>query len=644
MVRRKKDSGFVAKAVFLIGLTLLLVPTSALAASAAGNEPGSQGVRPRIFFRPGASPLTQILGVDFNLLEGARARLTVTTDRPAEFKILQQGPTTVSLTLYKATIPPLLLRRLDTRYFEGAVKRIKAFEDPTRREVTLRVELREQVGYTATQNQSVLMVEFVPSRIPPPEVDLASRFKKKGGTDKPRGEGAKVPTPGEELDARARVYEATTQDYAGERMSFDFVDADIRNILRLIAEVAQINIVWGHDVQGKVSMKLDNVPWDQALEMILKPNGLTYQIEGDVLWVVPKSTLLDLEIKEKKRRGALLAEKRLQGIFEPKVLEYIMVKHRKVEDIFQLLVGGEGKPGVLDIESGKSEEKEEGEEEKGKKTKIETVDILLTYDASTNIIIANGVRSKVEKVREIIQKLDVPQKQVMIEARIVEATTSFAQELGVQWENVTYKTGDAAYTFSTNFPKFPSDTTIGFSFANSALTTIINARIGLAETRGKVNTLSAPRIITQDAAKAVIKQGTQIAVPSGKDDFGNIIFTLVDAVLELSVTPKITANNMVVMEIEVKDDYPDYANAQGENIPIKTKRAQTQMMVRTGDTVVIGGIYKEDRVTSRTSTPWLSEIPLLGWLFKHDVRNLDRTEILIFLTPRVITTSGNPIS
>jgi len=182
-------------------------------------------------------------------------------------------------------------------------------------------------------------------------------------------------------------------------------------------------------------MKLDNIPWDQALEMILRPNGLTYQIEDDVLWVVPKEKLRDMEIKEGKRKGALMAAKRLQGVFEAKIIEFITIRNRKASDIFKLLVGDPSSdppiPAALDIEGAESEESEEGEEEKGKKVKIATLDLYLSYDPGTNMIIANGVRAKVDKVKELIAKLDVAEKQVMIEARVVDAQTEFARDLGI---------------------------------------------------------------------------------------------------------------------------------------------------------------------------------------------------------------------
>ncbi len=596
-----------------------------------GLKPAAEG--PRIFFRPGPSPLTQVLGVDFFLREGARSRLTITTSKKVGYDVRKEGPERLIIDLQDATIPPLLMKRLATQYFEGAVERIKAFSPSEDRKVSLEVLLRESVPYKVTQEEGVLNIDFGPSTKKPRPVGL-------------RLDDQRPPSDstGKTIDdeSAARTYEITTREYAGKKMSFDFADTDIRNVLKLIAEVADLNIVWGSDVEGKISMKLEDVPWDQALEMVLKPNGLTYQIEDSVIWVVPKARLIDMEMKERDRKGALLAQKRLQGIFETKILEYIKIRHRKAQDIFRMLVGDDSAVppirGVLDIEEGESKEQEKGEKEKGKESKLKVKDVYLTYDPETNMIIVNGVRSKVDKVKDIVAKLDVPQKQVMIEARIVEATTSFSRDVGIKWDT-TFKSGDVTTKFATNFPKMPTDVSaLTLGYANAALTTVINAQIALAETDGRLTTLSAPKIITRDAATATIKQGTQIAVPTGKDNFGNIIYSMADAVLELKVTPKITANDMVVMTIDVKDDYPDYTNVQPmtESVPIKTKSARTETIVASGETLVIGGIYKEDKSFTREGVPWLSEIPILGWLFRFDEQKVDKIELLIFLTPRVL--------
>jgi type IV pilus assembly protein PilQ len=267
-------------------------------------------------------------------------------------------------------------------------------------------------------------------------------------------------------------------------------------------------------------------------------------------------------------------------------------------------------------------------------------------DKPTKTVCITDIASSIEKARKTIKDFDQPVKQVMIEARIVDANTTFSRDLGINWTG-RYQTtrnpwGGAGpgsdrnytYNFSTNFTTNP-ETALGLSFANTAATRIINAQIALAETEGILKTLSAPRIITQHEVAATIKQGTTIYIPY-TDVEGNRTAKEVDATLELKVTPSIFGNDMVTMDIEVSDDVPDYANRVGEYVPVLTKSASTKMMVASGDTVVIGGIYKETEGITNTGTPGLRKIPIIGWLFKTESKTIEKTELLIFLTPRVV--------
>jgi len=446
-------------------------------------------------------------------------------------------------------------------------------------------------------------------------------------------------------------------------MSFDFVDTDIRNILQLISEVAGINIVWGSDVEGKISMKLDNIPWDQALEMILKPNGLTYQIENDVLWVVPKEKLRDMEIKEGKRKGALMATKRLQGIFEAKIVEFITIRNRKASDIFKLLVGDpDAKPPIppaLDIEGAESEEKEEGEEEKGKKVKIATLDLYLSYDPGTNIIIANGVRAKVDKVKELIAKLDVIERQVMIEARVVDAVTTFTRDLGIQWRSLDganpgiegswYNSGTNSWgsgQFSTSAPSGWSPTTglaLGWLTGGGLGSITLDASLALAEQDGKINVISAPKALVVNGQEAFISRG-KVSYQQIKT-LDTIDIKEMRAVLSLKVTPTISADSShITMVVEVTDNRPEAGVKAGTTGAVEVqegrseKTINTTLMIKTGDTVVIGGIYSKWEETTDTGVPWLMDIPLLGWLFKAQHKELEKHELLIFITPTVVNT------
>lgn len=588
-----------------------------------GKHPVSS---PRIFFKPGQEHRVQVLGVDFTMLQGGKSRLTVTTSKKGAYELERVGPKAIRLNLENATIPPLLMRRLDATYFKGAVDRVKANFLPEKKRVSLVLTLREMVPFHVDQTDSAIYIDFGKTKIGPRQknlVPIALKESDKQTQMLPAGNpsGMMMKSTGH----RKKRYVAGRK-YTGAPMTMDFVNADVTNILRLIGEVSNLNIIWGPEVKGKVSMRLRNVPWDQALDLVLENNDLGMRREGNVIWVTTREKIAKIEAEEKKKKEQEEAErkKRLEAQEEAKKAEplqtaYLTVNYVDVDVIKKLIE----------------------ENVKGPRGK-------LSVDTANKTIIMTDTAANIKAARALKIRQDKPIKQVMIEARIVEARTSFSRELGVNWSG-SYQTqhnpwgssgdGTYGYNFSTNFT-IPSATTAGMSFVNTAATKLLNAKIALAETEGEVKTLSAPKIVTRDTVKATIKQGTKIVIPSGTDSNGNKTYQQVDATLKLEVTPRITPNDMVIMNIDVSDDYPDYANARGDNVPINTKNAQTEMMVASGDTVVIGGIYKENKGQTENGTPWLRNVPILGWLFKDRSTTTERSELLIFLTPTVVSVPG----
>ncbi|MBN2124573.1 MAG: type IV pilus secretin PilQ [Deltaproteobacteria bacterium] len=642
-----------------------LIPKGASPAEKAGAGPSSEGAgpadrsasqgagsEPRIFYKAGASGgLTQILGIDFTMLEKAACSVKVTTNKKVQFDVKRKGARALLVHFKGASIPPNLLRPLDTTFFEGAVERIAPSHSPDQKSVSLEIALREPVPYHVSQNEGAVEIRFASATKAPPKLTLNPTGK--GSANSPEKNSNDTESP-----VSKDRFVGSTKPFAGEKMSFDFRDADIKNVLYFIANAVGLNIVWESGLSGKVSLKLDNVPWDQALEMVLKPSDLTYIIDGNVMWVLPITKLNDIEIRERERKQALAADKRAEETFQPKIVEYIPVKYRKAEDLWKVA-------STVIITWGVKEETEKKGEEEAKGRQVMSIDLVLSFDAGTNMIIANGTKNQVERVKNLIAKLDVPEKQVLIEARIVEASTTFSRSLGVQW-NITSQVrssnevswwGTPAWapdnvasdypssgnlwmpSLSTNTPTGWSGN-LGLSFARLASNSLggiaLDAQLALSEAEGETKILSSPRIVTRDTITASIQQGTKIVIPSGTDENGNKTYEQVDASLKLQVTPKISANDMVMMEVNISDDQPDYANARGENIPITTKNANTTMLVKSGDTVVIGGIYKETEGNSQEGVPGLSKIPLLGWLFKAKYKTTERTELLIFITPSVV--------
>jgi len=605
-------------------------------------------------------------------------RLRIETNQPVESTMVLEG-SLLSINLLDVAATAQGLKALETKPAGGAIQGVQAFYATRDRSLLLKVSLRALTPYHVSREGNLLMVDFDPipggfSQPAPPPIrqpvavagPSTSTIIVKPPQTRPsatsnRGDVAKA---SKEEETRAELFESSSKNYAGQKMSFDFVDTDIRNILKLLAEVANLNIVWGSDVEGKISMRLDNVAWDQALEMVLKPNGLTYQIEDEVLWVVPRTKLVDMEIAEKKRKGALMAAKRLQGVFEAKVVEFIIVRHRPVADIFKMLVGDKTAnppvPGILDIEGAESQEEEEGEETKGKKIKIATMDLYLSFDSGTNMIIANGVRAKVDKVKELVRKLDVPEKQVMIEARIVEATTGFTRDLGIEWKSldgnnagVRRKWYNADGTtrfdgsFSTNSPAaWAPNIGLAFGFlTDGGLGSLaLDASLALAQEDQKIKIISAPKVMTKNGGEAFISRGDVDYYSVRTLD--TISFQEIPALLSLKVVPTVSADNShVTMVVEVTDDKtkdqstsPNPEGGETSSPPGRTqKKITSTLIVKTGDTVVIGGIYQEDKRTGDSGVPFLKDIPLLGWLFKAERKEEAKVELLIFLTPTVIS-------
>jgi type IV pilus assembly protein PilQ len=446
--------------------------------------------------------------------------------------------------------------------------------------------------------------------------------------------------------AQAAGIPGMKKDYKGAVMTMDFVNADVTNILRLIGEVSNLNIVWGPEVKGIVSMRLKDVPWDQALDLILDNNNLAKREQGNVVWVATKAAMSQVEAEERRKiqeieakidaeRKKIIQEKEKERELEALVTEYIPVDFAKASEITPLLTLSE---------TGKS---------RGGK---------LSTDSRTNTIILTDISSSVQIAKDIIKQFDQPVKQVMIEARVVDATDDFIRDLGIQWNQfqinkrnnttVPWPAMDALNTTpadprafavppegKTYSPTFTSNApggwapNLGLVFSTlsaSGLTALVlDAKLALSESEGKSKTLSAPKVLAMNGKQATIRRGTETQLPPSE----NVQPPPFAAELSLDVTPTVSYNNYIVLTVEVKDDKPVGALSK------TTKSIKTDLMVRSGDTIVIGGIYNEDDLRDESGIPGLRRIPLLGWLFKAQSLTTKKTELLIFLSPTVVASS-----
>jgi type IV pilus assembly protein PilQ len=405
-----------------------------------------------------------------------------------------------------------------------------------------------------------------------------------------------------------RVVSDTGPKYTGKKISLNFKDADLKDVFRLFHEITGYNIVLDPAVSGNLTIVLDNVPEDQALDIILKNNGLDKVFENNVIRIASTQKLAS----EAAARKALIEAQELEQ--EP-VTFTRKLSYAKSKDVVPII----------------------------KKIMSKRGDVIM--DDRTNTLIITDLGNRQEPINRLIDNLDEQTPQVVIEARIVETDREFERDLGIIWgvhgeasNRLGTQTGlsfphTGTIDWDVNVPAAASAGTLGISFGNVLDSITLDAQLDAFELNGDVKVLSSPRIATQNNQKAVIEQGTQIPVVSTTATQINVEF--ISASLKLEVTPQITREGTVIMDLKVDNSSPDFVNRVGDVPPILTERAATQVLVGDGGTAVIGGIFKLNDSVTQAGVPGLSKIPGIGWLFRSKSINRKNTELLIFITPRI---------
>jgi len=421
---------------------------------------------------------------------------------------------------------------------------------------------------------------------------------------------------------------AEDERYSGEVLSMKFKDADLRDVVLYLAEFANLNVVFDSDVRGTVTCNLQDVPWDQALDIVLKQNKMGKIIEGNVLRIAPIGILTREQDDERKMKES----KELAG---PVQVKTVTLSYSKAKDVAALL---------------KSKISNRGE---------------MIIDERTNTLLITDVKDKLDLIEKLISVVDTPTPQVSIEARIVEASTTFVRNLGIQWGfraiadpyygnqtslqfpnkidingamipqgTVTKGLGGALGGYGVNLPAPSFNTALGMSFANVLDTFQLDVALTALESKGEGKIISHPQVTTQNNQQAEILQGRQIPVQT----VANFTVTTryVNAALELRATPQITAEGTIIMTVDIQNNAADFANLVNGVPPITTQSAKTTIMVPDGGTTVIGGIYRTEDSVTREKTPFLSTIPGIGGLFRNYARNKTSQELLIFITPRIV--------
>jgi type IV pilus assembly protein PilQ len=479
----------------------------------------------------------------------------------------------------------------------------------------------------AWEEETLPTPEIEPMDEPEPAVETHNEKTELAKHVEPNGNVSAHYTPQAQQFAPQTVAEQQVQ-YTGEVLSLKFKDADLRDVILYLADFAGLNVVFDPEVRGTVTVDLKDTPWDQALDLILRINKMGKTLEGNVLRIA-STTVLTRE-KEEERR--LLETQVLAG---PMVTKTFTLSYSRASDVESLL---------------RSKMSERGE---------------MIVDERTNTLIITEVRDRMEVLERLINVFDTATPQVSIEARIVEATSTFIRNLGVQWGFrgindpfygnqtslqfphrslvdgamipqgiVTKGVGGPLGGYGINLPAPAFSTAVGLSMANVLDTFRIDMALTALETSGEGRIISAPKVTTQNNQEAEIIQGRQIPVQT----VANFTVTTryVNAALELRATPQITAEGTIIMYIEIRNNAADFANLVNGIPPITTQSAQTTVMVPNGGTTVIGGIYRTEDSITREKVPLLHKIPILGNLFKSFARTKQTRELLIFITPRII--------
>ncbi|HEF4760410.1 TPA: type IV pilus secretin PilQ family protein [Pseudomonas putida] len=532
-----------------------------------------------------------IRAVDFQRGTQGEGNVVIDLSDPSIAPDIQEREGKIVLGFAKTRLPEPLRVRLDVKDFATPVQFVNASASGDR--ATITIEPSGAFDYSTYQTDSKLTVSIRPMTV-------------------------------EDLQKR----NADRYAYSGEKLSLNFQDIDVRSVLQLIADFTNLNLVASDTVQGGITLRLQNVPWDQALDLVLKTKGLDKRKIGNVLLVAPADEIAARERQE------LESQKQIAEL-APLRRELLQVNYAKAADIaklFQSVTSAEAKV-----------------DERGS----------ITVDERTNNIIAYQTQDRLDELRRIVAQLDIPVRQVMIEARIVEANVDYDKSLGVRWggsiqkgnwntsgvNNGSTTIGTPGST-STNTPFVDmgaAANTSGIGIAFITDNVLLDLELSAMEKTGNGEIVSQPKVVTSDKETAKILKGTEIPYQEASSS-GATSVSFKEASLSLEVTPQITPDNRIIMEVKVTKDEPDYLNKVQDVPPIKKNEVNAKVLVNDGETIVIGGVFSNTQSKVVDKVPFLGDVPYLGRLFRRDVVSEKKSELLVFLTPRIMNNQAIAVS
>ncbi|MEY8688500.1 MAG: type IV pilus secretin PilQ [Leptothrix sp. (in: b-proteobacteria)] len=577
-------------------------------AAAAGSVSGGEAIH--FADSQNTTPLA-LRDIDFRRGRDGAGRVVVELpSTQVGVDIKQQGQSLIVEFLH-SSLPDKLARRLDVTDFGTPVQTIASSQVGDR--VRLVVEPRGAWEHSAYQTDNQFVLEVRPVKVDPQKLTQGPGF-------------------------------------SGDKLSLNFQNIEVRSLLQVIADFTNFNVVTSDTVTGSVTLRLKDVPWDQALDIILQAKGLGVKKSGNVLWIAPKEELASKEKQELETKAQVAA-------LEPLRTQSFQLNYTKAEDV------AKGLAGQQQSNSGAS----------GSATRILSTRGSVISEARTNQLFVTDIPAKLEEVSQLILKIDVPVRQVMIEARIVEAEDTFGRSLGAKlgatdlrginggtpgWGgsnrvavggnyasigDTTLQSSTGALYANSQFVNLPANTssfggaaasTFALSLFSATANRFLNLELSALEAEGKGKIVSSPRVVTADQVKALIEQGTELPYQTATSS-GATAIQFRKANLKLEVTPQITPEGNVILDVDVNKDSVGQQTSAG--FAINTKHVKTQVLVENGGTVVIGGIFETTENESVNKVPFLGDIPYLGVLFRNKTRIANKTELLIFLTPKVVS-------
>ena len=592
--------------VLVLGSSTQVAEAQPAAAAPTQAAPAAAAPTPTQFAPSQNQQSLALRDIDFRRGSDGAGRVLVTLpSTQVGVDIRQQGKGLV-VEFLRAQLPDTLRRRLDVTDFGTPVQSVSTFQSGDN--VRMVVEPTGDWEHSAYQSDNQFVLEVRPVKVDPNKLTQGPGFQ-------------------------------------GEKLSLNFQNIEVRALLQVIADFTNFNVVTSDTVTGNVTLRLKDVPWDQALDIILQSKGLGVRKNGNVLWIAPKDELAA------KEQLDLEARKKIEEL-EPLRTQAFQLNYTKAEDVARGLTGQNQSQGG-------------GGGGQQQATRILSPRGSVLFEQRTNQLFVSDIPSKLDEVTSLIARIDIPVRQVLIEARIVEADDSFGRALGVKlgavdltrpqragitvggnYTAVGAQTGQVALPIdftNTQMVNLPANTsslggasaaTFALSLFNASANRFLNLELSALEADGKGKIVSSPRLLTADQTKARIEQGEEIPYQQATSS-GATSISFKKATLSLEVTPQITPEGNVIMDLLVNKDSRGDLTTAGP--AINTKQVQTQVLVENGGTVVIGGIFQQEDSTTENKVPLLGDIPVLGHLFKNNTRSSQRTELLIFITPKIVS-------